>query len=475
MMTEESSKSVKIHIKEQVLEEIRSIDLAVSGGNKTITIAITAASYSGNKGAAAMLQSSISQLLEAYGERLDIRLMSVYPCEDRRQCPHACVTVVPAQPQKLLFAAFPCAVLYRVAGRCAPVRALLRKNQILDTYLETDLVIDEAGISFSDSRGFVMNTYAFVCMAVPMLLGVPAVKYSQALGPFHNAYNRILAKLVLPGLKLILARGRLTKAHLSAAGICKNVQLCADGAFSMPVDASVRKRVQKKSGPAGKSRMAALSVSSVVEKKCRKAGIDYCRIMAGFIRYLTNQGWQVFLFPNAARMHSAKPRNNDLMTGDAVAAAYWKQENSGWKSGRKQLAGSFGSLKTAGMQEGLIWERREMDAEEIRARIAQCEVLVACRFHAMVFALSEQVPVLLTGWSHKYQEVMEQFGLAEYAADFSNLSLEGLCSSFDAFMENQEEIRRRIKKHLPKVQESSRQNVRLIVKLLDELAAGRQS
>ncbi len=206
--------------------------------------------------------------------------------------------------------------------------------------------------------------------------------------------------------------------------------------------------------------MAALSVSSVVEKKCRKAGIDYCRIMAGFIRYLTNQGWQVFLFPNAARMHSAKPRNNDLMTGDAVAAAYWKQENSGWKSG---------------MQEGLIWERREMDAEEIRARIAQCEVLVACRFHAMVFALSEQVPVLLTGWSHKYQEVMEQFGLAEYAADFSNLSLEGLCSSFDAFMENQEEIRHRIKKHLPKVQESSRQNVRLIVKLLDELAAGRES
>ena len=207
----------------------------------------------------------------------------------------------------------------------------------------------------------------------------------------------------------------------------------------------------------------------------------------------------MFLFPNAARMHSAKPRNNDLMTGDAVAAAYWKQENSawksgsrklekgswksgsrkpekgGWKSGRKQLAGSFGSLRqTAGMQEGLIWERREMDAEEIRARIAQCEVLVACRFHAMVFALSEQVPVLLTGWSHKYQEVMEQFGLAEYAADFSNLSLEGLCSSFDAFMENQEEIRRRIKKHLPKVQESSRQNVRLIVKLLDELAVYRE-
>ena len=38
---------------------------------KEITMAITAASYSGNKGAAAMLQSSIRQLYEIYGEGLN--------------------------------------------------------------------------------------------------------------------------------------------------------------------------------------------------------------------------------------------------------------------------------------------------------------------------------------------------------------------------------------------------------------------
>lgn len=46
---------------------------------KEVVIAITAASYSGNKGAAAMLQSSIRQLYEKYGTRLKINLMSVYP------------------------------------------------------------------------------------------------------------------------------------------------------------------------------------------------------------------------------------------------------------------------------------------------------------------------------------------------------------------------------------------------------------
>ena len=54
---------------------------------RDITIAITAASYSGNKGAAAMLQSSIKQLHDVYGDRLNINLMSVYPSEDKKQLP----------------------------------------------------------------------------------------------------------------------------------------------------------------------------------------------------------------------------------------------------------------------------------------------------------------------------------------------------------------------------------------------------
>lgn len=48
---------------------------------KPINIAITAACFSGNKGAAAMLQSSIKQLRERYGEKLNIFLMSTYPVQ----------------------------------------------------------------------------------------------------------------------------------------------------------------------------------------------------------------------------------------------------------------------------------------------------------------------------------------------------------------------------------------------------------
>ena len=165
---------------------------------KEVVIAITAASYSGNKGAAAMLQSSIRQLYEKYGTRLKINLMSVYPEEDKEQIPWDFIRIVSCKPEQLLFIAFPLAVLYKVFHFLPPVKSLLLKNKILRAYYETDAVLDEAGISFVDSRGFVMNTYGFVCAAVPMLMGTPVLKYSQAMGTFHSFWNRFLASQIAP-------------------------------------------------------------------------------------------------------------------------------------------------------------------------------------------------------------------------------------------------------------------------------------
>lgn len=386
-----------------------------------------------------------------------MNLMSVYPSEDRMQCPYDFVKVIPAQPQRILFAAFPCAVLYRIFRWCLPVRSLLLKNKVLKAYAGTDLVVDEAGIAFADSRGFIMNVYSFACAAIPMLVGTPVVKYSQALGPFQSVTNRLLAKLVLPKARLVIARGKSTYENLKSIGVQANARLCADGAFTMPPALDIEKKVALACEKAGFSHTVGLSVSSVVEKRCKKAGIDYCGIIAAFIAYLAGEGYQVYLFANAARIDSKKPRNNDLMVGDAVYQAYQK------------MAGGPDAGREDGFVNGLMWEHREMDAEEIRAYIGHCELLIASRFHAMVFALTMHVPVMLIGWSHKYQEVMEQFGLGEYAADYSNLSLQSLQQSFAVLVENKEKIRRQLIEHLPAVQESSRQNVGYIMEVLAQI------
>lgn len=429
----------------------------VDNNLRDVNISLTAASYSGNKGAAAMLQSSIGQLYERYGSRLNINLMSVYPNEDRLQNPHDFVRIVPATPAKVVFCAFPLALLYFVFGRIPGIGKLLLKNKMLKAYKNSDAVIDEAGVSFIDSRGFVMNTYAFITMAVPKLMHIPVFKYSQALGPFDNFWNRTLAKIILPKLELICARGKITVDYLRTVVPEEKIALCADGAFSMADDEAIRKRVEEdnafQSFSADNDKgIVCVSVSSVVEKKCRKSGIDYRKKTTDFIDYLNAQGYKVMILAHAARINSSKPRNNDLMTGDAIYKAV-KNENM------------------------VYWSHREMDAEELREYIGKCRFMVASRFHAMIGALQRKVPVLLVGWSHKYQEVMEQFELENYCIDYKLLNgaadddIAGRFSSFEEgfskLVEDEEEIRRKIDKNYDSVIAGSKENIKIIAKAID--------
>lgn len=420
---------------------------------KPITIAITAACFSGNKGAAAMLQSSIKQLKERYGERLDILLMSTYPAADRKliaEMPEKYdnIKVVNAKPEKLLFIAFPLAILYSFLRYIPFLGKLFRMNKIIKAYSQADIVIDEAGISFVDSRGFIMNTYAFVCAAVPMLCGVPVVKYSQALGTFKNGWNKFLAKWILPKIKLICARGEITRDNLAGIGIVKNVKLCADGAFSMPDSEYWSAKVEElcKADSFYNDNVVALSISSVVQGKCEKKGVDYKGCMIQFTDWLNSQGYNVLLIANAAREGSQKPRNNDLMICTEVYEAVQNKDM-------------------------VRWYPREMSPEEIRELLARSKCLVASRFHAMIGALEKCTPVLLIGWSHKYKEVLDMFGLGEYAADFSSLSLDTLKEKFTAFIADNESIREKISSHLPEVLESSRDNIRYISEVIDTVTA----
>ncbi|MDR1496074.1 MAG: hypothetical protein LBS67_04045, partial [Clostridiales Family XIII bacterium] len=137
---------------------------------KDVNVAIVAASFNGNKGAAAMLQSSIKQLWSRYGHQLNINLMSTYPADDRRLNPYDFVKVVSCKPGKLVFLAFPLSIVFKLLSWLPPAKSLLKKNKVIRAFCECDLVIDESGVSFVDSRGPVMNLYAFVTIATPLLL-----------------------------------------------------------------------------------------------------------------------------------------------------------------------------------------------------------------------------------------------------------------------------------------------------------------
>lgn len=61
----------------------------------------------------------------------------------------------------------------------------------------------------------------------------------------------------------------------------------------------------------------------------------------------------------------------------------------------------------------------DLSAAELKGVIGACELLIGSRFHSLVAALSQRVPVVAIGWSHKYSELLELFGMRDALLDVS--------------------------------------------------------
>lgn len=62
-------------------------------------------------------------------------------------------------------------------------------------------------------------------------------------------------------------------------------------------------------------------------------------------------------------------------------------------------------------------------ANEIKSVIGNMDFVIASRFHSLVFALSQTVPVLALGWSHKYLELLKIFSQEEYVIPHDDLEI----------------------------------------------------
>jgi colanic acid/amylovoran biosynthesis protein len=69
---------------------------------------------------------------------------------------------------------------------------------------------------------------------------------------------------------------------------------------------------------------------------------------------------------------------------------------------------------------------RRLPAEGIKSLIANCDLVVGSRFHALVAALSQGIPAMALGWSHKYLELLRPFGLEKYVVGIEALDTENL-------------------------------------------------
>jgi polysaccharide pyruvyl transferase WcaK-like protein len=86
----------------------------------------------------------------------------------------------------------------------------------------------------------------------------------------------------------------------------------------------------------------------------------------------------------------------------------------------------------------------------------------------MVAALSLAVPVLVLGWSHKYFEVMNDFGLNSFVRRYQSLNVEEIYNLIENLFDNKKVLANQINDNLHIVKKSSKKQFKYLFKLLKE-------
>ncbi len=401
---------------------------------RTVRVVTLGAAFSGNKGAASMLQAVIDNFSSEVAPcRIDA--LSIYPGEDRQTNPNPDVAIVSCKPRELLFPMFPIALLVAVLRACRIPYGPLCITPALRALRDADLVVDIAGISFVDGRGIPILGYNFLMTAVPLLMGKRVVKCSQALGPFRRPLNRLLARLILPRMQAVCARGERTETHLRDLRL-NNVVSAADLAFTMKTPNAAKAcaaDILARRGPGDRPPVLVMP-SSVVDRYCQAQGIDYAQATAAFVdRIIDAHGVDVLIAPHSSRPDDRPTRMNDLPVCRAAYAAVTRKDHC-------------------------MLVEDDLSPAALRALIARSEMLVTSRFHAMISALATSTPVLVIGWSHKYEEVLRAFGLPECTVDYGALEADALDELFADLFGRRDAVRTQIADALPAVIDHARRN-----------------
>lgn len=401
-------------------------------------VAIIGSALSGNKGAAAMLESAV-QTVGARIDTVEFTLLSMYPVSDAKLNTYKTLNIVDAKPLVLGLVINPAALAYRIFPFMR--KFLEEKVPAIKALSEADILLDQGGITFVDGREkFLIYNVASILPA--LFMKVPVFKCAQALGPFKNPINRITAKMFLPKMDTIVSRGRITHEHLQTLKL-KNVVAGADYAFSLditPEEKVLAEDELDKEFFNGK-KVVGVSPSVVMQKKADAAGMEYSSIIIDFINRLTKDGYRVVLLPHSVRSNTEKTHNNDLPLCRDI----------------------YTQLKN---KDEVYFVDKELDSQILRYIIGECDFFIASRFHAMVSSLAMKVPTIVIGWSHKYKEVLEMFELEEWAFGQDKLSQQYLHDEFVRLVKNEKQVRTKLEKHLPTVKKKSTMQADLIVEVI---------
>lgn len=410
-----------------------------------IKVLLSGCSFSGNKGAEAMYDSIIDGLKEYY-ENIDVTILSKYPEDDAAGCAVRGYKLIPFSTVEQIFYG---GCFYIIGGFFKklhlPYKWLSGKRT--HCFFENDIMIDSSGIAFTDDRSFV-NILINALWFIPALIsGIPIVKVSQTLGPFTKKYVKFFSNLVLRRINVIICRGKLSYDYVFRyLKERDNIYNLPDTAFCLkPCGIHDTEDLLSKYDLKA-DEFIAIGPSFMMDNsmKCSK----YTEIMSSSINKLAQKTDKKIVFIPHSWKHSVKAGVDSVSDDLSVC---------------EKIADNLDPCVKYSVLSN------ELSAREYKSIIGASYMAVGSRYHFLIAALSSGVPCAALGWSHKYNDLFDEFGLEEYVLRTHEISDRNATEKIITLFERRDEVKHKIGTALPELISRSKQNEKLIFEYLEKI------
>lgn len=248
-------------------------------------------------------------------------------------------------------------------------------NKLLKPYgiilnRDVDVVLDAAGFSYSDQWGVGSSRELAKSSSKWRSNGTKLILLPQAMGPFNRKGIDQYVRKWSANADLIFPREPDSYSYLTElVGEQKKIKMYPD--FTNLVKGTIPERYDSTD-----KKVAIIPNYRMVDKTSRADSEAYLPFLIRSAKYLVEKGAKPFVL-----VHEGA---NDQMLAEKVSDAV-----------------------------GGIPIVKETDPLHIKGILGTCDATVGSRFHGLVSALSQGVPSLATGWSHKYQRLFEDYQFSE--------------------------------------------------------------
>ena len=313
---------------------------------------------------------------------------------------------------------------------------VLRVPALVRAYFGADMVVSIGGVI-----GHVSSLFP---LSLGIMLSKRTVVYSASTsGPFRSRLQTFLAKRILGRTTFITLREEISRRHLEKIKLTQpQIHITADISFLLGVadrqkvdEILAENGITEKDGP-----LVGVNISRCPNSN-RETHERYLKAMAKLVNYLiVGIGATVVLLPFCFmkgyddRLEIAQIRR---LIGD--------------KAKMKIIAG-------------------KLEPEDLQGVLGRMGLFVGTRGHSNILALSMRVPTLAVSYHHKMNGIMEALEMSEWVCSQERMSSSVLIAKVSKMWALREDIRDKLNRKMPAIEEKALLNSKLIRQLIYPLA-----